>query len=361
MAFESETAVPSFLEPVLPVLETVRARADQIDQTGEWPAEDLRLLTDAGAMRWGIPRELGGVGLSALDLHLGYETIARASVSVALILSQRDSALALVEAAERSPYRAELAQFAERGWFATVGIAQLTTSRQGGPPALLASAAGEGFEINGVIPWSTGAAYARWIVAGAATDEGRQILFILRPDQQGVTVEPPAPLVALRSSWTAQISCQGTRIDRDDLLGGPADKVLGSRRGSLPLGQAFLALGLCRSGLDLIGAHRSAAASAASDRLEQQLLNLRNQVLTLSTPGREAEASAANPRLRGAVNDLALRIAHTAVTLYKGTALLAGHPAQRLAREAMFLLVWSCPNPVIDCTIELLTEVTSTG
>ena len=29
---------------------------------------------------------------------------------------------------------------------------------------------------------------------------------------------------------------------------------------------------------------------------------------------------------------------------------------QRLAREAMFLLVWSCPNPVIDCTVGLLAE-----
>ena len=30
--------------------------------------------------------------------------------------------------------------------------------------------------------------------------------------------------------------------------------------------------------------------------------------------------------------------------------------AQRLAREAMFLLVWSCPNAVIDCTVDLLTK-----
>ena len=28
---------------------------------------------------------------------------------------------------------------------------------------------------------------------------------------------------------------------------------------------------------------------------------------------------------------------------------------QRLAREAMFLLVWSCPDPVIDCTVDLLS------
>jgi len=54
--------------------------------------------------------------------------------------------------------------------------------------------------------------------------------------------------------------------------------------------------------------------------------------------------------------ELALRITQSAVAIYKGTALLADHPAQRLAREAMFLLVWSCPNPVIDCTVGLLVE-----
>ena len=76
----------------------------------------------------------------------------------------------------------------------------------------------------------------------------------------------------------------------------------------------------------------------------------------LSAPGREAMAADAAPETRGKCNDLALLIGHAAVALYKGTGLLADHPAQRLAREAMFLLVWSCPNPVIDCTVDLLTQ-----
>jgi alkylation response protein AidB-like acyl-CoA dehydrogenase len=83
---------------------------------------------------------------------------------------------------------------------------------------------------------------------------------------------------------------------------------------------------------------------------------LRAEVADLCQPGREADAGAANARLRGACNDLALRATHAAMALYKGAALLADHPAQRLAREAMFLLVWSCPNPVIDCTVDLLSE-----
>jgi alkylation response protein AidB-like acyl-CoA dehydrogenase len=87
-----------------------------------------------------------------------------------------------------------------------------------------------------------------------------------------------------------------------------------------------------------------------------QLNELRNEILDLSQPGRENEATNAASRIRGQCGDLALRITHAAVALYKGAALLADHPAQRLAREAMFLLVWSCPAPVIECTVDLLSE-----
>jgi alkylation response protein AidB-like acyl-CoA dehydrogenase len=86
------------------------------------------------------------------------------------------------------------------------------------------------------------------------------------------------------------------------------------------------------------------------------LSEVRAEVAALCQPGREADAAAANARLRGVCNDLALRVTHAAVALYKGAALLKDHPAQRLAREAMFLLVWSCPNPVIDCTVDLLSD-----
>jgi len=337
-----------------PLLAGMRRRADDLDQSGAWPEEDFRELAAAGVMGWAVPREFGGAGVSALDQHLGYEIISAASLNVALILSQRDSAVGLIEAGS-SLLRSELlAALARNDVFTTVGIAQLTTSRQGGPPALRASREPDGYRLDGLIPWCTGAAKARWIVAGAATEDRRQLLFLLPHDAVGVTIDPPMPLAALRSSWTASLRCGGVEIDEPLLLRGPAEKVI-VRSNDLPLRQAFQAIGLCRGALDLIAAHNSAAASKAHQRLESQLVALRDRVLALSQSGREAEATAAAPEIRGQCNDLALRITHAAVALYKGAALLAGHPAQRLAREALFLLVWSCPNPVIDCTIDLLS------
>jgi alkylation response protein AidB-like acyl-CoA dehydrogenase len=336
-------------------LAQIRARADEVDRSGRWPGEDLELLAETGVLRWAVPKESGGLGLCALEQHLGYERIARASLALALILSQRDSAVGLIEGSESAAAKELLPRLTSGETFSTVGIAQLTTSRQVGPPAVRAMRRDEGYQLDGLIPWCTGAAQADVIVAGAVAEDGRQILVLLDPKSPGVKIDEAFRLVALASTQTASIHLQSVRIEQSAVLRGPADKVL-IRNNHLALGQAFLALGFCRGTLDLIAEHWSDTGEKAFKRLEAELLSLREQVLQLSEAGVDPDADGAAPLIRGQCNDLALRTAHTAVTLFKGAALLRTHPAQRLAREALFLLVWSCPNPVIDCTVEILTR-----
>jgi alkylation response protein AidB-like acyl-CoA dehydrogenase len=339
------------------VLAGVRQRAGMYDQSGDWPAEDLIALAAAGAMRWAVPAQFGGSDVAPLELHLRYEQLAAASLATALVLSQRDSAVGLIDASESWTGReAALRELAGNEYFATIGIAQLTTSRQGGPPALRATTAKGGYRLRGVIPWATGAGKAAYVIAGAVLEDNRQILFALPMDLRGVKARPPMPLVALRASWTTGIDCEEALLESRQVMRGPVEAALAGRKKGLGLGQAFLATGLCRGALDLIAAHDSERARAALAKLERNLGDLRREILELCGPGREAEAAAAAPRLREECNDLAVRATHAAIALYKGTALLSDHPAQRLAREAMFLLVWSCPNPVIDCTLDLLAE-----
>lgn len=308
-----------------------------------WPAELLREHTSA--LRWAMPRAFGGEELDPRELHLRYEQLARRSLAVALILTQRDSAVGIIAAAEHRSLLEEV----RAGALVTVGIAQLTTSRQSGPPALTYR---DG-RIDGVIPWATGAAKAKYVVAGAATLDGAQVLVALPTEARGVTVEPPLSLVALGETWTSRVRCDDVELHDDLLLLGPAPNVLSLRRKSVPIPQAFLALGHARGAVDLIAEHDSDRARNLVARFGEQIDALHARVVA-------ACASASDPSLvpllRGECNDLALRVTHAAVALYKGNALLTTHPAQRLAREAMFLLVWSCPDPVIDCTIELLAE-----
>jgi alkylation response protein AidB-like acyl-CoA dehydrogenase len=309
-----------------------------------WPEESLR--AHAEAFRWAMPRAFGGDDLDPLELHLRYEQLARKSLALALILTQRDSAVAAIVAGRNDRLLAEVRD----GAFVTVGIAQLTTSRQGGSPALIYR---DG-RVDGVIPWATGAAKAKYVVAGASADDsGGQILFAMPTDAPGVMVEPPLPLVALAETWTCRVRCANVAIDRDLVLLGPAPNVLALRRKSVPIPQAFLALGHARGGVDLIAEHDSDRARNLVRKFGGQIDALHARVVAACAPGGDP---ALVPLLRGECNDLALRVTHAAVALYKGNALLRSHPAQRLAREAMFLLVWSCPDPVIDCTVDLLVD-----
>jgi alkylation response protein AidB-like acyl-CoA dehydrogenase len=307
-------------------------------------------------MRWVLPSPYGDE-LPSLELHQRYEQIAAASLAVALILTQRDSAVQLVEQSPDFGRRDELLKrFAANELWATIGIAQLTTSRQGAEPALLATETADGFDLHGVIPWCTGADQADFIIAGAAMADGRQILFALPRGLPGVTIEPPMPLVALSATRTTQVQCHHARLDRSLILRGPADRVLATRKKGVPFGQVFLALGLCQAAVELLRQHTSDAGRRAYEAFAEELKTRRERVRFLSSPKGESQAPAVAPNVRADIGDLAIRVTNAAVTLYKGSALLATHPAQRLAREAMFLLVWSCPGPVIDCTLDRLIE-----
>jgi alkylation response protein AidB-like acyl-CoA dehydrogenase len=337
-------------------LEEIAGRAHRWDASTDWPFIDLSQLAACGAFRWAVPREFGGDELPTLELHLLYERLATASVATALILTQRDAAVSLIDANVNAPKRANMLRRLGKGelWM-TVGIAQLTTSRQGGKPALRAKRVDGGYRLDGLIPWCTGVHQAQFVVAGATLDDGQQVLFLMPRDLMGVEMGRPMIMVALTQTLTSSLRLKNVLLEDRWVLRPPSASALAGRRG-LTLGQTFIATGLCQAALDLIAKHTSDAARSAHGRFAEQLAAVRTEVHALCQPGREADATAANARLRGTCNDLALRVTHAAVAIYKGTALLADHPAQRLAREAMFLLVWSCPNPVIDCTVDLLAN-----
>ena len=61
--------------------------------------------------------------------------------------------------------------------------------------------------------------------------------------------------------------------------------------------------------------------------------------------------ASARDRLRAEATSLVVRAAQAALTASKGAGFVAGHPAERLVRESMFFLVWSCPQTVSSAVL----------
>ncbi|HEX8340099.1 MAG TPA: acyl-CoA dehydrogenase family protein [Tepidisphaeraceae bacterium] len=340
---------------LLAVLTDIAARSTAYDLAATWPAEDLAALAAIGAMRWVVGKRFGGDDLDPLALHLTYECIASASLATALVLSQRDAAVGFVENSPNTVLRNGLMpKLVRNELWTTIGISHLTTSQQSGTLGARVGAGGS-LTLDGTIPWSTGAAAADFIVAGAVVDDGRQVVVALPTDREGVTVEPPMKLAMLAAAPTHAVTCRGVRIDADEILSGPAEKALSLRTKGLPIGQTFAALGLTRAALGLIGHIDSPSATSTLATMQQQLTELSTTVHAYNAKP-DSHDLLTGPLLRSECNALAVRTTHAAVALYKGSGLRIDHPAQRLAREVMFLLVWSTPLSVMDRTLEMLSD-----
>jgi alkylation response protein AidB-like acyl-CoA dehydrogenase len=329
-------------------------RAGAADLEPVWPAASWEIVRRACVLEWSIPEAYGGRGLGAVELLEGYERLAGACLTTCFLLSQREAACRRLRDAANEELRRELLPALARGdCFATVGLSQLTTSRQHLRPSLTAREAAGDIHLDGTIPWVTGASAADYLVIGAVLDDGRQALAVLPRGTAGVSVGPPLDLMALRGSVTAEVRCDGVRLGRRWLLAEPAERVLSARGSAGGLETSCLALGLTGAAVSYLqheaGARPELRANA--DRLEQARQGLRRQMHELAQGGGTPEQATG---LRARANALVLHATQAALTASKGTGFLHGHPAQRWARQALFFLVWSCPRPAAEATLALL-------
>jgi butyryl-CoA dehydrogenase len=336
---------------------SLRVRAEAADHDPAWPEQSWEIVRRAGLLEWAIPSQYGGRELVSGELLLGYERLAAACLTTAFILSQRDAAVRRIRDSRRDDLCQELLRLlACGGRFATVGLSQLTTSRQHGGPALRVEETPDGFVLDGVIPWVTGADHANHLVTGGVLTDGQQVLLALPADAAGVTVQPPMDLSALAGSRTAEVQCNRVTVDRRWLLAGPVENVFksGSRGGTGGLETSCLALGLAGAAIDRL--HEEAAVrpdlTELAGRLEASRTRLREEMHRLAEGGPSSPTAALE--LRAKANALVLRATQSTLTASKGAGFVHPHPAQRWARQALFFLVWSCPRPAAEATLGYL-------
>ena len=342
------------------LLEKLAELSGRLDARQEWPALQFELLAKSGILGWVIPREYGGSSVSEQELLAGYVGLAEACLATTFVLTQRNGACQRIAASRNDWLKSELLPQLARGeLFATVGISHLTTSRQHlRLPAVKVAVEAHGYRFVGEVPWVTGAAHADFLVTGGTLSDGRQLLAAIPAGSPGVAIGEAARLLALGGSHTGPVRLDNVLVEEKFLVAGPVEQVM--RQGTSSTGSlatSALAAGLSHAALR----HLSNEAELRPD-LESIVKPLLEECQMLEASlSQAAECSSVavdqllSPEaIRSRANSLALRSTQALLAASKGAGFVSGHFAERAVREAMFFLVWSCPQPVVNAALREL-------
>ena len=304
---------------------TARQLADEIlfpavlktDRAEVVPLENLDALADAGLYGMFAPAEVGGLAADFPTMCSIVETLAGGCLATTFIWIQHFGLLGrLLVAPEalRSAWLGSACRGERRGGIAFGGLLP-------GPAMLRAEPAGDGWLVEGTAPWVTGWGRIDTLhVAARGPDDTVVHAALDAVDGNGLSTAR-VRLVAVDASTTIRATFSAVRVPPERVLGVVPFDPKASGGTSLRL-NGSLSLGVARRCCELAG------LSAFDHELDDCRAAL------------DAADDAEMPVARARASELAMRSA-TALIVNEGSrSVVVGEHAERLAREAMFLLVF---------------------
>ena len=290
----------------------------ETDRSDLVPRDRLDMLAEAGLYGVAGPASAGGLGLDEAEIDAVVEALASGCLTTTFVWMQHHAAVrALAGAAP--PLRDEWLTPLCRG-LRRAGVA-FSHLRRPGPPVITATRTGDGVRLDGTARWLTG--WGRVDVIHLAARDGDDVVWTLVDAEAGpsLTVEP-LHLAAVNASGTATLQLRGHVVPAHRIVAVEPYAEWSARDATRLRRNGFLALGVAARCVALLdGGALATELGECRDRLR-------------------SASPEETPAARAGASDLAIRAATALVAASGGRAVLLTEHAQRLMREAMFLLVF---------------------
>ena len=236
--------------------------------SGETPAaEVVPQLAVAGLPGVGVAEALGGSGGETFDAVQAIAAVARESLAAAFMLwGQRSYIEYLLQTPNRPLLARHLPDLLSGRVAGASGLSNAMKSLAGLEALQIrARREGDGFILNGKLPWVTNLRPAGFHVAAAIEreDGGPAFVAFLASGDEGLVRSADLDTMGMRSSDTAALSFTEVRIDETRILATDADQWLTQVKPAFIALQCGLSIGLAHRALDE-AAERAAVGRSAS-------------------------------------------------------------------------------------------------
>jgi alkylation response protein AidB-like acyl-CoA dehydrogenase len=348
-------------------------RAAEIDRTGEFPWDNLKVLAEAGLAGINVPEAYGGAGADSITHCILVEEVARVCASTSLIPAVNKLAtLPLLFAGTEEQKQRWLPQIADGSAMASYC---LTEPGSGSDAAAMRSRAvrdGDGYILNGTKRFITGGGVSKRYIYYAVTDPddaGSKGIsaFILTDDMPGFEIGKHEDKLGIRGSPTTEVICNDVRV--------PAANRLGEEGQGFPLALRALDHSRVTIGAQAVGIAQGAldyalAYTREREQFGQPIADFQGIQFMVADLAMQIEAARAlvyqaaaqadrdDPALTFSAaaakcfaSDAAMRVTTDAVQLLGGYGYVKEFPAERMMRDAKITQIYEGTNQILRVVI----------
>jgi butyryl-CoA dehydrogenase len=247
----------------------IRPIAAEIDETHEFPHENVKKMAELGLLGMIVPEAYGGAGMDYLSYVIAIEELSRVCATHGLIASVNNSLVSYPlmtygTEEQKQKYLVPIAKGEKLGCYC------LTEPNAGSNAANQETTAvedGDAFVLNGTKSFITTAGPADVLILYASTDRSKGpkgiTAFIVDADTPGVNKGKQEKKLGIRASDTREIALVNARV--------PKVNVLGERDKGYTVALATLGggrIGIAAQGLGIAQASLEAAVKYAGERVQ---------------------------------------------------------------------------------------------
>ena len=342
----------------------------EADRTGEWPEDLYEMAKEQGYFALEVPEELGGPGLSRVDIAALFEEMAKADAGFATTISASGLGMKPVLIAGSEEQKNYVADIAMEGGLGAFCLTEPGAGSDASSGTTTAVKDGDEYVLNGRKCFITNGAVASYYCITASTDKSKGVkglsMFLVPAGTPGLSSGKEEDKMGIRTSNTTDVVLEDCRIPASNLIG-EEGKGFSIAMKTLDQARAWMgciAVGIAQRGIDEAKKYTDERIQFGKAINENQAIQFKLADMDIQTEvARQMVANALTRMDMGLsynresaiakcfASDIAMRVAEDAIQLFGGYGYSREYPVEKLLRDAKIFQIFEGTNEILRIVV----------
>jgi alkylation response protein AidB-like acyl-CoA dehydrogenase len=347
--------------------EKVLPHRAELDETEEFPQEQMKALADADLCGLWLPEEYGGIGGGILELCIVTEELSKVCGGVAVCYAANAlGSLPILLFATEEQKQKYLPGIASGKIYCAFGLTEPNVGSDAGAIETTAVKDGDSYILNGTKQWITNGGVSQVYTIIAMTNKARGArgasAFIVDRDTPGLSIGKKEKKMGIRCSNTTEIHFQDCRVPAENLLGkeGRGFRVAMETLDKSRPGIGAQAVGIAQGALDEAinfaqNRRQFGQAIISFQAIQHMLADMATQIEAarvlvyhaarlIGADDPDGPSTAAMAKMFA--SDMAMKVTTDALQICGGSGYMREYPLEKMMRDAKITQIYEGTNQI---------------